>query len=47
MTQNRRLHPYSARIGFAASAASLYHRRIDLMAEIAGDELLDLAYAWI
>ena len=47
MTLNHRLHPIPDRIGFAASGASLYHTVMDLMAEIACDEVLELAYAWL
>ena len=47
MRLNRRLHPIPDRIGIGASGASLYHSVMDLMAEIACDEVLDLAYCWL
>jgi hypothetical protein len=44
MRLHRRLHPIPDRTGFAASGASVYHSFMDLMAEIACDEVLDLAF---
>ena len=47
MTLNRSLHPIPDRIRIGASGTSLYHSVMDLMAEIACDELLDLACDWL